>query len=321
MIKRFKSFSFINLAILFVVLLALWILSFWVPIDEDNSLKLSIFSHFFDINNYFIRHLTMMLLFVSEVVFYIFLTQKFNFTQKNSLISVLVFILLGGFFGVQIFSPVLLAMLVFFFSLVLFLKAIDKEKDSNLFFLSGLIFFVTALIYHPFVLVILFIPFVLISIRQRLTKELLAFYLAFIVGVILFIEILWLINGNLQFIKNEIEASFVQNEIFLTDYDKIYLLVIGLYFLMSLFFVLRNAGFQEVGIRIVYKLFFVFFLFFATVFAVPAAGKEVLQLLIVPTSFFIGYYFDFAKESRINKILFTIFFLLPFAYQLSQFFV
>ena len=321
MIKRFKSFSFSNLAILFVVLLALWIPSFFIQIDDDNQLKLSIVSHLLDINNYFVRHILMMLFFVAEVVFYIFIIQKFNFTLKNSLVSVFVFILLGGFSGMQVFSTVMLSVLMFLWGFSLLMKALDKEKDTNLFFLSGLIFFISALFYHPLVLVVLFMPFIIISIRQRLTKELLAFYLAFFVGFVFFFEILWLLNGDFQFVKNEIQQLFNRTEIVLSDYDKIYLIIISLYFLLSLFFTLKNASFQEVSIRIVYKILFVFVVLFAVIIAVPAAGIEILQLLIVPVSFFIGYYFDFAKESRINKILFILFVLLPFAYQATNFLI
>lgn len=320
MLKRYKTFSISNIIWIFVVLTILWTFSFF---DKQNNFfqTLSYTNFLFKNPNSFFSKFLSFLFVALSVVLMIFLTLKFEIFPNNSLLPIIIFILLSSYIPSQTFSPVIVSNVFILFAFFIILNSMREKKSLLSFFYLSTILFIAGLIYYPHLMLILMLIVFIFIIKSGHSKELWVVLFTYLILLILFIEIVYIFTSNFPDIIAVKQLVLKYRTIIPTKItDLVFIGIILFYTLISLLFLIRTLTQREIRIRTIFSLFLVLFVYSLLMLFIPAVSENIWQFLIIPLSFIIGYYFQYAKQSKINKILFDFLFVLPFIYQIARYF-
>jgi len=320
MLKRFKIFTFSNLTWIFILLILFWVLHFFND-NQSYHETFSIIGFWFNSTNKVLSIILSILLVIANVFMLLLITQKFEIFPNNSLIPIVIFVLLSAYIPGQVFSSILLSNIFILYALYIVLKSMSTNKSLLLYLNVSIIAFIAGLIYYPHFAFFFILLIIILVIRSGVNKELLVVFFSFILLSLIFMELFYLIKGNVFDISSFMKGFVNRGDsITLKLHDKIFMGILLFYIVLSALFLIANVNQREIRIRTIFSIFLLLFVYSVLLAFIPSAYKSIWQFMIIPASFLIGYYFQFAKESKLNRLLFNLLFILPFLYQLAVIF-
>lgn len=300
MLRYFKKYSVGGLVFTVLFVIIFFVINLLRPNFSDNS------SNLLNISNVWIKTIISLFAYVIVVMMINYYTSKYSLFKSDSLIAGFIFILLAVYTKLQL-SIFLLILPVLIIGVSSTLININKPNSYH-FFNLGILFALVSIIYHPFIVFFIFGITASLYSKSKLSKDIILFILGFGIIYLMYFELSKLvgftINFNLQFTKIKIITNL---------FDKIYFTFLGLVFIISSSDLLSKINTKEIEKRIIYGLFFIFFLNTILLFFIDN-NKSTFVILFFPISVLFGNFFIFSKKKFIKGFLFNLLIILSLIY-------
>lgn len=327
MLKAFQKFNYNSLIILFISIILLWLSSFlkMTPFDLfDQKIDSPLFRFFAYLFSFNYKNLVLLsfFFFVFQVMYIIYISNKFKLFEQDTFMIGFIFILLSGYFFIQKFSPVFIANIFLLIAIDLFIQTNQEKQSLKKFLTASILLAIASLVYFPYIFFLIFALISVIIIRSGITKEFFLVIFGFFVTYLFFFEINYLIflqkpNLNILWDSLGINGLKYHNNL----YEKIYFSFIIFNFIIANMHITQTIRTKKIELRTIYQLLFFLFIFSSILFIViPSLNSSFLITVFIPLSFLFSNYFMSIKVNKINNLIFFLFIIAPFAFQISLLF-
>lgn len=327
MLKAFQRHNYNSLIIIGITLIILWLSSFfnYTPFDihteQLNAPLYNILVSTFAFGSKNLAGLAFIII-LTQGIFINFYANKYKLLEQNSFMILIVYILLSGFFLIQKISAVYFANIFLLIAIELLIQT-NFEKQSLIKYLNASILIaISSLFYYPYFFFLIFTLIAVIIIRSKITREFFILILGFVITYFFFFEIYFLIFEKLPSIDVFWDSLNTKNIKYHNQLpEKIYFLFILFVFFISNLKILQTVRTKMIELRTIFQLLFFFFITTIIMFVtIPSLDTSFFITISIPLSFLFSYFFISLRNNRKNNLLFLLFFLAPFIYQLSVLF-
>lgn len=287
MIKLLRSNTPANYILMFVFMLILWAFKLiYMPTAIEKFETQSLFFNSFPetiFNKYFF----------SIIGFIVFLIFALVIIKINSDLLIvksayqspgLIFILLSGIFiNSQRITPVLLAAILLFLSIMILMYSYQKFKAFDNCFNSGLVFSLGLLIFPKLIFFLPFILFTLFFIKSIQWREFVIFIMGLLTPLIMFFSFFWLYNDINSVIKQigEIFSQTFSTEKY-TIFHSVVLIPPLIWAILTIFAKYLYSPSNKVSARKFQTVLEIFVFYFIILYLSPLMENEAVVLLYAP---------------------------------------
>lgn len=232
--------------------------------------------------------------------------------EKRSYLPALFFILSSGWItGIQQISPALLGMIFMALGFMRFFYVFREKKNISALFDSGFLFALSSLFYLPFIVLIFVVWIGLLIFRYTGWRD-------WFISLSGFLTPWWILYG-IQFFKtgsvnnlNEMVSTVFQfgSFSFMFEPGRIgSFIFIAIFAFLATFFLVSQLNMKMVRSKKYFSVLIWLFIALAVayLFLQPMDRSFLVIGLALPTSYIFANYFSLARETRITKVLFSVF--------------
>ena len=323
MLKKFQKYSFSSIYITAIIAVLIWLGAFINPSDIDvgtqHSPLFQLFINWFSVLGRGTAFVSFLIILFQATVL-VFFTNKYKIFEQDTYMTGLIFVIFSSIPQIQVFNAVVVANIFVILAISILISTISEKKSSQSFFLMAIFLAIASLIYYQYIFISIFAVISVVVIRSKVTKEIFAVILGFIIIYLLYAELFYLTqNHGIKF--SDIFDVIKQKGIKINDsiYFIIFISFIGTIFLFSNTYIFKNLGYKEIDNRTVFQLLFSFFIFSVLSYLIiPSIGMEFLGAIAIPLTFLFGNYFMKLKDRFFNRILFFLFLISGLVFNLKH---
>lgn len=241
------------------------------------------------------------------------LNSKYFFISIRTQMPALVYLMLvSSIPSLSRLSPMILSSVFFIFALDKLMGSFKQEGIAYKYFDAALIISISAMIYFPFIFIILILWIALIILRTFNWREWMFTFIGVLLPFLfLFTYYYWTDEGFISGVTKLFSILEVRKyEINFSAGYKLFTGFILLLILLASFNILKSYDTRKIQIRKYYLLFlFVFIISVLLYIITPVIGVEIIYIVAIPVSFLLSHYFVVIKTNFINNLIFGLFIL------------
>lgn len=310
-----------------IFVLPLIIIALWLPDFRDHFVQLFPFDLYagplyelvgsFSTRNILFSKITALLLYFLIAILLVRLNIKYFFIQSRTQLPAVIYLLIiSGIIIIQRFNPVILSSLLLIIATDRIFESFKFDGLAYHYFDAALLISLSSLIYINSFYFIAFLWVGLVLLRQFRWRE----WSFTIIGLIL--PYLFLYGYYLATGKDIHEMLFKTIREYFSDgfaityrvfQVKLFGYILLAYILLASVFMMQLFDTKKTHSR-KYFLFFLWMFIISTLMfiLIPSYGVEYLIIAAIPVSYLLSHYFAFSRLNWINRIIFTVFLLIPF---------
>jgi hypothetical protein len=255
---------------------------------------------------------TFILVLVTSFLIVNFNTSDF-FIGERTFLPGLFYILISGIFpGLQVLNPVLPAVVFLIPGLRKIMDSYKVQGTAYSFFSAGLLISIGSLFYCSFIWFGFLLMIGIAILRTGNIKEIILSTLGLITPWFLTFGFLYIAGKDISVLSSDVAYNlFLKDVHYPVPVPTVAgLAVFGIALVISAGNVLRSIGARKVKSRKTFNLLFWIFLISAGIlFIFHSVSYEIIWLAGVPASYYLSYWFVFARKKFLPELLFTAIFL------------
>jgi hypothetical protein len=316
LLRFFKGAGFAEIFIFSLTALLVWVMAFLHPpqtspfVYESDPMPLyALLQKLIGTNQLYGVVFSFILVMIMSILIVSFNTSQF-FINERTFLPGLIYVLITGLFpGQQLLNPVLPSSV---FLMIAIRRIVDAYKISGTaynFFDASLLIGTGALFYANLIWFALLVIIGIAILRTDNGKEFIISIIGLLTPFLITAGIYYATGKDILLLPQVLYKNLFlpAGESTFSTLIIIGLVLLGIMFLISLFYLLSVMNIKKIKSRKIFiELIWAIIISVAVYFAVPSASFELIWIAGIPVSYIMAHYFIFSRKKLIPEILFAM---------------